>query len=141
MMSRHSNFQRGGALRRSQHKHFVENAGQWVANIYVNGLAANQMEVFVDRGDVVVRSKECVQKSTKPLKINRKFGEFNRKLVTREILNVSKTNFKFASGKVIRTGDSWLKRLRIPQNVHANTITAKVNAITQNLEITGTYSV
>ena len=65
MMSRHSNFQRGGALRRSQHKHFVENAGQWVANIYVNGLAANQMEVFVDRGDVVVRSKECVQKPSK----------------------------------------------------------------------------
>ena len=59
---RTSNFQRGGALRRSQHKHFVENAGQWVANIYVNGLAANQMEVFIDRGDVVVRSKECTQK-------------------------------------------------------------------------------
>ena len=53
-----SNFQRGGALRRSQHNHFVENSGQWVANIYVNGLAANQMEVFIDRGDVVVRSKE-----------------------------------------------------------------------------------
>ena len=60
--SRNSNFQRGGALRRSQHNHFVENSGQWVANIYVNGLAANQMEVFVDRGDVVVRSKECAQK-------------------------------------------------------------------------------
>ena len=59
--SRNSNFQRGGALRRSQHNHFVENSGQWVANIYVNGLAANQMEVFVDRGDVVVRSKECFQ--------------------------------------------------------------------------------
>ena len=61
--SRNSNFQRGGALRRSQHNHFVENSGQWVANIYVNGLAANQMEVFVDRGDVVVRSKECIQKN------------------------------------------------------------------------------
>ena len=62
-------------------------------------------------------------------------------MVRKQILNAIQTNFKFASGKVIRTGDSWLKRLRIPQNVHANTITAKVNAITQNLEITGTYSV
>ena len=72
--SRNSNFQRGGALRRSQHNHFVENSGQWVANIYVNGLAANQMEVFVDRGDVVVRSKECAQKY-----YNRKFIRIYRK--------------------------------------------------------------